>query len=65
MVFWYTKNMKKQTSQSASLSRKDLLTPRKFNVYIIESPSAPDLYVSQFEGKALSETLKLSGISSS
>lgn len=36
-----------------------------FHVYIVESPNAPDLYHKRFEGEALSQTLKLAGISSS
>lgn len=37
----------------------------RFHVYIIESPSAPDLYHRRFEGEALMKTLELSGIPSS
>jgi hypothetical protein len=38
---------------------------RKFHVYIIESPSAVDLYHKRFEGESLQKTLQLSGIDSS
>jgi hypothetical protein len=41
------------------------LIPKKFHVYIIESPSAEDLYHKRFEGESLAKTLSLSGISSS
>ena len=37
--------------------------PFRFFVYIVESPSAPDLYHGRSEGARLAETLKLDGIS--
>ena len=36
--------------------------PLKFFVYIIESPSAPDLYHGRSEGNRIAETLKLDRI---
>ncbi len=41
------------------------MNPKLFHVYIVESPSDPDLYLKRFEGEALQKTLELSGISSS
>jgi hypothetical protein len=36
--------------------------PRNFFVYIVESPSAPDLYHGRSEGQRLADTLELDGI---
>ncbi|MDD3999048.1 MAG: hypothetical protein PHR98_03035 [Candidatus Shapirobacteria bacterium] len=41
------------------------MNPKLFHVYIVESPSDPDLYLKRFEGEALQKTLELSEISSS
>jgi len=53
-------DLKQQKKQNAYIK----YTPRKFDVYIIESPSPKDLLFGDSEGESLSKTLRLSRISS-
>lgn len=55
----------KKGSKFAIIMTGYQLKPKKFHVYIIESPSSIDLYKKNFEGDSLRETLRLSNISSS